>query len=177
VINNIKVHIFGEDKKTEEIHLLVLALLRNNVKLKRDFFKSLLPFKKSSTLHFQAGLYKKEDSCTTNSRNRSRNEGNETLYSARALQLSNSKGTQEVCSKTFIRVIEYVTDTLKINISSVVEFQRWCVLKSKLFGQELTYVLKDFFFKSFDKKVSKSYFQSQFWISKSNRIFSKKSFI
>ena len=47
-------------------------------------------------------------------RNRSRNEGNETLYSARALQLSNSKGTQEVCSKTFIRVIECVTDALKM---------------------------------------------------------------
>ena len=28
---------------------------------------------------------------------------------------------------------------LSTNISSVVEFQRWCVLKSKVFGQESTY--------------------------------------
>ena len=26
-----------------------------------------------------------------------------------------------------------------VNISSVLEFQRWCVLKSKLFGQESTW--------------------------------------
>ena len=52
--------------KFEEIDLLVLtSLLNDNVKLKTDFFKSLWPFKKNSTLHFQAGLYKKEDSCTS----------------------------------------------------------------------------------------------------------------
>ena len=35
----------------------------------------------------------------------------------------------------------------KFNISSVVEFQRWWVLKSKIFGQESTYS-KEFFWKN-----------------------------
>ena len=69
-----------------------------------------------------------------------------------------------------------------INISSVVEFQRWWVLKSKLFGQEST-CHQGKIFKKFlrvmtvRQKVPKSYFQSQFWMSKINRIFSKKKFI
>ena len=37
------------------------------------------------------------------------------------------------------------------NISSVVEFQRWWVLKSKLFGQEWTYSKKFALKKSFDE--------------------------
>ena len=39
---------------------------------------------------------------------------------------------------------------IHFNISSVVEFQRWWVLKSKFFGQESTY-LKDFFLNSVDE--------------------------
>ena len=69
---------------------------------------------------------------------------------------------------------------LVINISSVVEFQRWLVLKSKVFGQESTY--SNFFQKilwwiTVRQKVPKSYFQSQFSMSKINRFFSKKNFI
>ena len=66
-----------------------------------------------------------------------------------------------------------------INISSVVEFQRGWVLKIKLFGQEST-CHQGKIFKKFlrvmtvHQKVPKSYFQSQFWMSKINRIFSKK---
>ena len=68
------------------------------------------------------------------------------------------------------------------NISSVVEFQRWWVLKSKLFGQESTCHQGKIFKKilrvmTVCQKVPKSYFQSQFWMSKINRIFSKKKFI
>ena len=43
------------------------------------------------------------------------------------------------CSLTF------VPNTLDINITSAVEFQRWWIVKSKIFGQESTYS-KDFFF-------------------------------
>ena len=68
------------------------------------------------------------------------------------------------------------------NISSVVEFQRWWVLKSKLFGQ-LSTCHQGKIFKKFLRvmagcqKVPKLYFQSQFWMSKINQIFSKKNFI
>ena len=71
---------------------------------------------------------------------------------------------------------------MQVNISSVVEFQRWWVLKSKLFGQEST-CHQGKIFKKFlrvmtvHQKVPKLYFQSQFWMSKINRIFSKKIFI
>ena len=66
-----------------------------------------------------------------------------------------------------------------INISSVVEFQRWWVLKSKLFGQESTCHQGKIFKKilwvmTVCQKVPKLYFQSQFWMSKINQIFSKK---
>ena len=60
------------------------------------------------------------------------------------------------------------------------EFQRWCVLKSKLFGQEST-CHQEKIFKKFLRvmtvcqKVPKLYFQSQFWMSKINWIFSKKN--
>ena len=69
-----------------------------------------------------------------------------------------------------------------INISSVMEFQRWWVLKSKLFGQESTCHQGKIFKKFLQvmtvrQKAPKSYFQSQFWMSKNNRIFSKKKFI
>ena len=69
---------------------------------------------------------------------------------------------------------------LTLNISSVVEFQRWWVLKSKRFGQEST-CHQEKIFKKFLRvmtvcqKVPKLYFQSQFWMSKINRIFSKKN--
>ena len=74
----------------------------------------------------------------------------------------------------------------KINIhnsvSLFVEFYRRWVLKCKLFGQEST-CHQGKIFKKFlrvmtvRQKVPKSYFQSQFWMSKINRIFSKKKFI
>ena len=65
------------------------------------------------------------------------------------------------------------------NISKVVEFQRWWVLKSKLFDQESTChqgkIFKNFLrVMTVCQKVPKLYFQSQFWMSKINRIFSKK---
>ena len=65
------------------------------------------------------------------------------------------------------------------NISTVVEFQRWWVLKSKLFGQESTSHQGKIFKKFLPvmtvcQKVPKSYFQSQFWMSKINRIKKKK---
>ena len=65
------------------------------------------------------------------------------------------------------------------NISFVVEFQRWWVLKGKLFGQESTCHQGQIFKKflrvmTVRQKVPKLYFQSQFWMSKINRIFSKK---
>ena len=65
------------------------------------------------------------------------------------------------------------------NISSVVEFQKWFVLKSKLFGQESTWHQGKIFKKILPvmtvcQKVPKLYFQSQFWMSKINLFFFKK---
>ena len=63
------------------------------------------------------------------------------------------------------------------NISSVVEFQRWWVLKSKIFGQESTYskeFLKIRWWITVCQKVPKLYFQSQFSMSKIDGIFSKQ---
>ena len=67
-----------------------------------------------------------------------------------------------------------------INISSVVEFQRWWVLKSKLFVQESTCHQGKIFKKilrvmTVCQKVPKSYFQSQFWMSKIIWIFWRES--
>ena len=58
----------------------------------------------------------------------------------------------------------------KSNISSVMEFQRWWVLKSKLFGQESTCHQRKIFktilqVMTVCQKVPKLYFQSQFWMS------------
>ena len=66
------------------------------------------------------------------------------------------------------------------NISLVMEFQRWWVLNSKLFGQESTChqgkIFKKFLrIMTVRQKVPKSYFQSQFWMLKINWIFSKKN--
>ena len=47
-----------------------------------------------------------------------------------------SKGYKKALN---LRASRYVISYTYSNISSVVEFQRWWVLKSKLFGQELTY--------------------------------------
>jgi hypothetical protein len=64
------------------------------------------------------------------------------------------------------------------NISSVVEFERWWVLKSKAFGQESAYS-KEFFKKMFDELrfVKKCQNRSQFSMSKINQIFSKKKIL
>ena len=67
-----------------------------------------------------------------------------------------------------------------IIISSVVEFQIWWVLKSKLCGQESTCHQGKIFKKilrvmTVCQKVPNSYFQSQFWMSKIKWIFSKKN--
>ena len=69
-----------------------------------------------------------------------------------------------------------------INISSVVEFQRLWVLKSKVFGQESTCIQRKIFKKILQvmtvcQKVTKSYFQSQFWISKIIEFFQKKFYL
>ena len=64
------------------------------------------------------------------------------------------------------------------NISSVVEFQTWWVLKSKIFGQESTYS-KDFFFKSVDelqfvKKCQNCTFKVNIQCQKSTEFSQKK---
>ena len=60
------------------------------------------------------------------------------------------------------------------NISSIVEFQKWWVLKGNIFDQESTYFFKIRQWNTVHQKVPKSYFQCQFSMSKINRIFSKK---
>ena len=69
--------------------------------------------------------------------------------------------------------------SLSTNISSVGEFQRWWVLKSKIFGQESTYT-KDLFFKSVDelqfiKKCQNRTFKVNFLCQKSTEFFQKKN--
>ena len=71
---------------------------------------------------------------------------------------------------------------MKVNISSVVEFQRWWVLKSKLFSQESRWHQGKIFQKilrvmTVCQKVPKLYFQSQFWMSKLIEFFQKKKII
>ena len=57
-----------------------------------------------------------------------------------------------------------VKGALAVNISLVVEFQRWWVLKSKVFGQESTYSKEIVVFYEYKElrfvKMPKSYFQS-----------------
>jgi len=70
-------------------------------------------------------------------------------------------------------------DALSINISSVVEFQRWWVLKKQAFRPRINMPPRKNLWKilrvmTVCQTVSKLYFQSQFWMSKINRIFSKK---
>ena len=66
--------------------------------------------------------------------------------------------------------ITLAEDVSFINISSVVEFQRWWVLISKLFGQESTchQGQKILLVMTVCEKVPKLYLQSQFWMSKIN---------
>ena len=62
------------------------------------------------------------------------------------------------------------------NISSVVEIQRWWVLKSKIFGQESTYS-KEFLLKKirrFIKKCQNCIFKVNFQCQKSTDFFQKK---
>ena len=71
---------------------------------------------------------------------------------------------------------------INLNISSVVEFQRWWVLKSQLFDQESTChqgkIFKQFLqVMTVRQKVPISYFQSQFWMSKMNRFKRKKNYL
>ena len=65
------------------------------------------------------------------------------------------------------------------NISSLVKFKRWWVLKSKLFGQESASSKEFFFFKSFDglrfvKKCQNRTFKVNFLCQKSTEFFQKK---
>ena len=65
------------------------------------------------------------------------------------------------------------------NISSVVEFQRWWVLKSKIFSQESTYSREIFFKKSVDefwfiKKCQNCTFKVNFQCQKSTEFSQKK---
>ena len=71
---------------------------------------------------------------------------------------------------------------INTNVSYVMEFLAWCVLKSKIFAQKSTAFKWNCCILWIDivpgpQKVPKLYFQSQFSMSKINRIFSKKKFI
>ena len=69
-----------------------------------------------------------------------------------------------------------------INVSSVVEFKTWWVLKSKIFGQESTYP-KDFIlnpsmnYLQFIKKWQKCTFKVNFWFKNRLKFFKKERFI
>ena len=75
----------------------------------------------------------------------------------------------------FLRQFSYFYP-ISTNVSSVVEFLKWWVLKSKIFGQESTYS-KDLFFKeSVDelwliKKCQNCTFKVNFWCQKSTEFF------
>ena len=75
-----------------------------------------------------------------------------------------------------VRVIE---SHLFINISSVVELQRWWVLKSKLIGRDSTYSMEFLFKRSSDelqfvKKCQNCTFKVNFRCQKSINVFQKK---
>ena len=66
-----------------------------------------------------------------------------------------------------------------MNISSVVEFKRWWVLKSKIFGEESTYSREIFFKKFVDelwfiKKCQNCTFKVNFQCQKSTDFFQNK---
>ena len=68
-----------------------------------------------------------------------------------------------------------------ISGSSILELQRWWVLKSKNFSQEPTYILKEIFFKKtfdelrFVKKCQNRTFKANFGCQKLVRYFQKRS--
>ena len=68
------------------------------------------------------------------------------------------------------------------NVSSVVEFQVWWVLRSNFFGQESTYS-KEFSLKKsvdellFIKKCQNCTFKVNFWYQKSTKVFQKEKII
>ena len=79
------------------------------------------------------------------------------------------------CAYFIKQVLECFLKGLFINISFVVEFQKWWVLKSNIFWPRIN-IIKGFFFQihwwlMVCHKVPKSYFQSQFSMSKINWIF------
>ena len=94
---------------------------------------------------------------------------------------------QEILSeltKSFLKSTCLISWTISIivNISSVVEFQRWWVLKSNIFGQELTYSKENFSKKSVDelrfvKKCQNHTFKVNFRCQKSIEFFQKINFI
>ena len=73
------------------------------------------------------------------------------------------------------KFVEKIRETnfkaLYINVSSVVEFQRWWVPKSKIFGQESTYSKDEL---RFIKKCQNRTFKVNFRCQKSTEFFQKK---
>ena len=97
------------------------------------------------------------------------------------VQVINSNSKMDVGESKAVQA-QVIQPGWYINISSVVEFQRWWVLKCKLFGQKSTChqgkIFKKFLrLMAVCQKVPKSYFLSQFWMSKIDLIFSKKKII
>ena len=82
----------------------------------------------------------------------------------------------------FLARVKISTHVLYINVSYVMEFLAWWVLKNRVFAQKSTVVKWNCCILWIDiapgpQKVPKLYFQSQFSVSKINQIFSKKNFI
>ena len=72
-----------------------------------------------------------------------------------------------------------IVPSLKNNVSAVVEFQRWWVLKINIFGQELTYSKEFSLIESVHAGLSKSAWNHTFkvniWCQKPSEVFQKKN--
>ena len=98
---------------------------------------------------------------------------------ARSQEPYSSKNSQKYCHLNQHSFATCARGTYYINMSSVVEFLKWWVLKSKIFGQESTYSREFFFKKSVDelwffKKCQNCTFKVNFQCQKSTEFSQKK---
>ena len=92
----------------------------------------------------------------------------------------NKSGSNGKCPISSRDLVTEIIDSGPINVSLVVELQRWWILKSKVFGQESTYS-KDFFFENWSmnyalSKSAKIVLLKSIFDIKNQPIFFKKKF-
>ena len=80
------------------------------------------------------------------------------------LFLAERAGSDWICQLLWGVLFMYHCAAIVLNVSSVVEFQRWWVPKRNILGQKST-CAKEYFLNTFHQKVPTSYFQIYFFAS------------